>query len=156
MPRERRVAELMNPDVVVVVESASVEEAVQRLSEHDVSGAPVVDADGRLVGLLDDTDLLLSEARVHAPSVVEILGAYIPLPSAWHRFENEVRHALAATVGELMTADPPSVSPDDTAEDAATLMVERNVSRVPVVDDDRQVLGVISRHDLVVAMGRDG
>lgn len=156
MPRERRVAELMNPDVVVVAESATVEEAVQRLSEHDVSGAPVVDADGRLVGLLDDTDLLLSEARVHAPSMIEILGGYIPLPSSWHRFENEVRHALASTVGELMTTDPPSVSPDDSAEDVATLLVERNVSRVPVVDADGQVLGVVSRHDLVVAMGREG
>lgn len=153
MARERSVAELMNPDVVIVPESATVEEAVQRLAEHGISGAPVVDADGRLVGLLDDTDLLLSEARVHAPSAIEILGGYIPLPSSLHRFENEVRHALAGTVRELMTADPPALSADDTAEDAATLMLERDVSRVPVVDDDRQVIGIVSRHDLVLAMG---
>lgn len=156
MPRERRVAELMSADVLVVAESATVEEAVQRLSEHNVSGAPVVDADGRLVGLLDDTDLLLSEARVHAPSAIEILGGYIPLPSSWQRFESELRHALASTVSELMTTDPPSLSPDDTAEDAATLMLERGVSRVPVVDEDRRVIGLVSRHDLVLAMGRGG
>lgn len=154
MPRERRVDELMNPEVVLVPESSTVEEAVRRLSEHDVSGAPVIDADGRLVGLLDDTDLLLSEARVHAPSMIEILGAYIPLPSSWHRFEEEVRHALATTVRDLMQPDPPTLAPDDTAEDAATLMLERDVSRLPVVDGDGQVLGLVSRHDLVVAMGR--
>jgi CBS-domain-containing membrane protein len=156
MPRERRVDELMNPDVVVVAQTATVEEAVQRLSAHDISGAPVVDADGRLVGLLDDTDLLLSEARVHAPSMIELLGAHIPLPSSLHRFEDEIRHALAGAVTDLMTPDPPLLSPDDTAEDAATLLVEHTVSRLPVIDHERRVLGVVSRHDLVVAMGRDG
>lgn len=155
MPRERLVADLMNPDVVTVSESASVEEAVATLTERDVSGAPVVDDDGRLVGLLDDDDLLLSRARVHAPSAIEILGAYIPLPGTLQRFEDELRHALAQTVADLMDPQPPTLTKDDTAEDAATLMLSHDVSRVPVVDDDRRVVGLVSRHDLVVAMGRD-
>lgn len=155
MPRERRIRDLMTTEVVTIPVSASVEEAVQRLVDHDVSGAPVVDEDGRLVGLLDDSDLLLSQARVHAPSAVEILGGYIPLPSSLERFERELRHALGQTVTDLMHDDPPTLLPNDPAEDAATLMVEREVSRVPVVDEDRKVVGIVSRHDVVAAMGRE-
>ena len=145
----------MNPNVVVLAEADSVEDAVATLSANDVSGAPVVDDDGRLTGLLDDDDLLLSSSRVHAPSAIEILGAYIPLPGTLQRFEDELRHALGQTVADLMDADPPTLRPHDTAEDAATLMLSHDVSRVPVIDDDRRVVGLVSRHDLVVAMGRD-
>jgi CBS domain-containing protein len=107
-----------------------------------------------LVGLLDDSDLILSEARVHAPSAIEILGAYIPLPGAIDRFRDEMQHALARTVGELMDPQPPSVTTDATLQDVATLMLDRHVSRVPVIDADRRVVGIVSRGDLVAAIGR--
>lgn len=154
MPRDLAVTELMTSDVLALSADLSVEEAVALLGERGISGAPVVDAEGRLIGLLDDSDLILAEARVHAPSAIEILGAYFTLPGARHKFEEEVRHALGRTVGDLMHARPPSVTISATLEDVATLMTERQVSRVPVVDDDRRVIGIVSRGDLVAALGR--
>lgn len=156
MPRELPVTAVMTPNVITVSPDTSVEEAVTLLGRHGISGAPVVDAGGRLVGLLDDSDLIVSEARLHAPTVVEILGAYFPLPGERHRFDEEVRHALGGTVGEVMDDHPPSVGLDATVEDVATLIVQRHVSRVPVLDDDRRVVGIITRGDLVAAMGRPG
>jgi CBS domain-containing protein len=154
MPRDLPVDEIMTAAVVMLHADDSVEDAVRLLTERGISGAPVVDDDGRLVGLLDDSDLILSEARVHAPSAIEILGAYIPVPGTFKRFEEEVRHALGRTVADLMDPDGPSVNPDATLEDVATLMVDHRVSRVPVIDEDRRVVGVVSRGDLVHAMGR--
>jgi CBS domain-containing protein len=155
MPRDLPVREIMTTDVVTLHSDDSVEDAVRLLTERGISGAPVVDDDGRLLGLLDDSDLLLSEARVHAPTAIEILGAYIPLPGTVQRFEDELRHALAQTAGDLMERGSPSVTPGDTLEDVATAMVEHHVSRVPVVDGERRVVGIVSRGDLVAAMGRD-
>lgn len=154
MPRYLPVTDVMTADVLTVTAETTVEEAVSLLSRHGISGAPVVDADGRLIGLLDDDDLIVSEARLHAPTVVEILGAYFPLPGERHRFDEDVRHALGGTVGELMDADPPSVGLDATVEDVATLILNRRISRVPVVDDARRVVGIVTRGDLVGAMGR--
>lgn len=148
------VTEFMTTDVLTLSADTSVEEAVAALSSRGISGAPVVDAGGRLVGLLDDSDLVLSEARVHAPSAVEILGAYIPIPGTFKRFEDEVRHALGGKVSDLMHADPPSVTAVATLEDVATVMVEHGISRVPVVDADRRVIGIVSRGDLVAAISR--
>lgn len=154
MPRELPVTEIMTTEVATVTPDTSVEDAVALLSSRGISGAPVVDADGRLVGLLDDDDLIVSEARLHGPTVVEILGAYFPLPGERHRFDEDVRHALGGTVGELMDPDPPWVGVDATVEDVATLIVHRHISRVPVVDEGRRVVGIVTRGDLVGAMGR--
>jgi CBS domain-containing protein len=154
MRRDTPVTEIMSTDVLAFHRDTPLEDALAGLSGRGISGAPVVDDAGRLVGLLDDTDLLLSESRVHAPTAIEILGAYIPLPSALDRFREEIQHALARTVGELMDDHPPAVLTDATIEDVATVMVERQVSRVPVVDEDRRVVGIVSRGDLVAAMGR--
>jgi CBS domain-containing protein len=154
MPRDLPVSEIMTTDVLTVRPETTVEEALALLSERGVSGAPVVDGDGRLVGLLDDSDLLVSEARLHGPTTIEILGAYLTLPGEKRRFNEEVRHALGRTVGEIMDGKPPWVDAGGIVEDVATIMVDRQVSRVPVVDADRHVVGIVTRGDLVGAMYR--
>lgn len=154
MPRDLPVSDVMTAPVHTVRPEDSIEDAVRALVEHGVTGAPVVDDAGRLVGLLDDSDLVLSEARLHLPTTIELFGAYIALPGEQRRYEQELRHALGRTVGEVMHESPPSVLVDARVEDAATLMVERGVSRVPVVDRDRVVVGVVSRGDLIRVLGR--
>jgi CBS domain-containing protein len=154
MPRERPVREIMTSDVVVLQTDLSVVEALGRLVERGISGAPVVDEAGRLVGLLDDSDLLVAEARLHGPTVIELLGAYIPLPGERRRHEEELRHVLGQTVGDLMHRDPPTVPVTGTVEDAATAMIDQRVSRVPIVDEDRRVVGIVTRGDIVSMMAR--
>lgn len=154
MPRELPVTEIMTTDVVTVHAEDSVQDVVQLLASHNISGAPVTDDDGRLLGVLDDSDLLVADARLHAPTMVEVLGAYITWPGEQRRFEEELRHALGRNVADVMNPDHPTLPPDATVEDAATMMVERHVSRVPIVDPGRKVIGIVTRGDIVTAMGR--
>jgi len=154
MPSDQPIAEVLTAPVFTLTADQTIEEALALLAEHRISGAPVVDADGRLVGLLDDSDLILSEARLHAPTTVEILGAYFTLPGSRHRFEEEVRAALGQFVGDVMESDVHTVGPDATVEDVATIILDREVSRVPVVDGDRRVVGIVTRGDLVRTMYR--
>lgn len=155
MPRDLAVTEVMTTPVTTLTAEVTIEEAASLLMDADIGGAPVVDSHGRLIGLLDHSDLVLSEARLHAPTTIEILGAYIPLPGERRRFEEELRHALGRTVGEVMEDDPPSVGTDATVEDVATLLHDRAVSRVAVVDADQQVVGIVSRGDLVRTLRRE-
>src|SRR3712207_2882555 len=117
MPRDLPVTEIMSSPAITLRPDTTVEDAINVLVEHEIQGAPVVDEQGRLVGLLDDDDLIVSEARLHAPTTIEILGAYIPLPGDLRRFNDEVRQALGRTVSEVMTEDPPSVASSGTVED---------------------------------------
>lgn len=154
MSRERPVREIMTTEVVSVSPDTPLEETLRLLSRHHISGVPVVDGEGRLAGLLDDSDLLVGESRLHGPTAVELLGAWIPIPGERRRYEEEVRRALAYTAGEAMDADPVTVGPDATVEDVATLIVHQHLSRVPVVGEDDKLVGIVTRGDLVGAMGR--
>ena len=154
MARDTPVTDIMSAPALTLRPETTVEDAIALLTEHGYSGAPVTDADGALVGLLDDADLIVSEARLHGPTIIEFLGAYLPLPGEQRRWEDDVRHALGTTVGEVMHDDPPRVGTDGILEDVATLIVDRDVSRVPVVDADGRVVGVVSRGDVVKTLGR--
>src|SRR5919106_3932446 len=113
MPASTTVSEVMTRDVVTLRPDQSVEEAADTLAEHQIGAAPVVDDEGKIVGLLRDEDLIVSEARLHVPTVISFLGADIVLPSSLRHFEHELKKAAGATVAAVMTTEFVTVKPED-------------------------------------------
>jgi CBS domain-containing protein len=142
------VRDVMSTSVVTLRPDQAVAEAADVLAADKIGAAPVVDAAGAPVGLLRDEDLILSEANVHVPTAISFLGADFVLPSALHRFEDDLKKAAGATVGDVMTTDFASIGPDEPLEALATLMHDRDVTHVPVVEDGALV-GIVARGDLV-------
>jgi CBS domain-containing protein len=151
MPRQMLVRQVMTTEVVTFAPEETVEAATRRLLDRDVDGAPVVDAEGRVIGMLSSDDLLVQETQLHYPTVFSLFGAYLELPSSHRKFEEELRRAVAAVVRDVMATEPVTCAPDDTLERVATLMHERKVSRLPVVDAGRLV-GIVARGDLLRAL----
>jgi len=143
----------MTTDVVAVAAEQSLAEAADVLADRGIGAAPVLDADGRVVGLLRDEDLLSTEARLHVPTTIAILGVDFTLPGHVRRYDEELRKAVASNVGEVMERDFPQLGPDATLEDAATLMHEADVTHVVVIEDGRAV-GIVARGDLVRHLAR--
>ena len=146
-----RVADIMTTDVVTLRPEDPVDEAARKLIEGNVGGCPVVDAQGRLVGLLEDDDLLVQETRLHLPTAISILGGVLEWPPSVHHFEQELRKAVGATVSDVMGREVASCSEDDTVEDAATRLHDEHRRRLPVVREGR-VVGVVARGDILRAM----
>ena len=153
MPRTTLVREVMTRDVVMFSPDDTVEAAARIMADRSIGGAPVVDDTGTLVGLLADDDLIVQETRLHVPTVLSVLGAYLELPSSVDRFEEDLRKAVGATVGDVMTKDPPVCSEEDTLETVATLMHEHNHARLPVVVGGH-VVGIVSRGDVLRSIVR--
>ena len=151
MPRAELVRDVMTTEVLTFTVEDTVQEAYRQLVERDVDGAPVVDADGHVVGMLSTGDLLVQETKLHYPTVVSLFGAYLELPSSHRKFEEDLRRAVGADVGDVMTRDVEACAPDDTLERAATLMHEHDVSRLPVTEGGRLV-GLIARGDILRAV----
>lgn len=154
MPPTTSVSDVMTREVAVLRPDQSVAAAADALAAGGYGAMPVVDADGRLVGLLRDEDLIVSEARLHVPTMISFLGAELVLPSEARRFEEELRKVAGATVGDVMDPDPPTIAPGDTVEDLATRMHEADVTHLPVVDDAGKVVGIVARGDLVRLIAR--
>lgn len=155
MLRERPVRQLMTTDVVTFGPQDNVRDAMREMLVRDVDAAPVVDADRRVVGVISTADLIVQESTLHLPAVIAILGATITLPWEQDRFEEDLEKALGARVEEVMAHHPITVAPHASLETAATLMHEHGVSRLPVVDDDGVLVGLLARGDIVRAIVAD-
>ena len=155
MPREIPAGQVMTTSVLSFSPDEPVIEAMGRLVDAEVDGGPVLDDDGRVVGMLSTGDLIVQESRLHYPTVISLLGGIIELPSAQKDFEEDLRKAASATVSDAMASEPVTVGPDDTVETIATQMHDHDVSRVPVVDDDGRLVGLVARGDILRAIMAD-
>jgi CBS domain-containing protein len=154
----------MNRAVVTVSPTMTLERAAERLVERGISGAPVVDENGRLVGILSESDLLRHLKRAAEETLGErylsepahSLALFSFLSEREHAAVDEVYRRLRSTrVADAMTKRVETVSPADSLETVAGVMIEHDVNRVPVVEEGR-VVGIVTRADLarVLAHGR--
>ena len=139
--------EIMTTDVVLLHPDMDFVTAAKILLEKRVNGAPVVDADGRLVGILCQSDLIAQQKRIPVPTLLTVLDSFIQLTSA-KQIEKQVRKILALTVAEAMTPDPVTVQPETRIETIAALMVDSNLHTLPVVEGDKLV-GIIGKEDML-------
>ena len=142
--------DIMTPEPVTVGPEVSVTEAAKLMVERHIGALPVVDG-GVLLGLVTEGDLIMSDVRLQFPTYIHLLDGFIMYPPATTRFEHELKKAVAARVKDVMTAEPITVQASASVEDVATLLVERDVSRVPVLDDD-VLVGIITKSDVVRSM----
>lgn len=143
------VAEYMTTDVLCLRDDAPVPVAVRELVERGVDGAPVVDANERLVGMLSASDVMVQDAHVHLPTIITLFGMSAELPGQAARYNRDIQRALASTVSELMAREPQTVTAGASMSDAATLMHDADISRLPVVDDINRVIGIVARGDVL-------
>jgi CBS domain-containing protein len=130
-----RVADLMTIDPVVVAVDASIEDAEELLRRHRITGLPVVDPDGRLVGVISQTDLL-----------------YLALPSVQALIRH---HERGIRVGEVMSTPPVTIDGAATLQAAAHIMHEDRLHRLVATDANGRPIGVISAMDFV-ALAAEG
>ena len=139
--------DIMTADPVTVGPDMTVTEAAHLMTERHIGSLPVIEGDA-LIGLVTESDLIMQDVKLHFPTYLSLLGGYIFAPGASDRFESSLRKAVGATVSDVMTRDPITVSPAALVSDVATLIIERDVARVPVVDGDK-LIGIVSKSDIV-------
>jgi CBS domain-containing protein len=141
------VADVMSHDPIVVEPETPLSEAIKILAERRISGLPVVKG-AKLVGVISETDLMWQETGVTPPAYIMLLDSVIYLENP-SRYERELHKALGQTVGEVMTKDPVTIKPNKPLRDAAQLMHDRNIHRLPVLDDSGKVIGILTRGDII-------
>lgn len=152
MLRELPVVDLMVRDVTTFTVDQNVQDAMRVLVTADVDAGPVVDENHHVVGLFSTGDVIVEEARLHLPTIVNFLGVNVAFP--WHdkELDESVSKALGEFVGDVMSAPAITIENNATVEDAATLMHDEKVSRLPVVNSAGRLVGIIARGDIVRAI----
>lgn len=150
----KTVGDAMSSDVILAPPEMPLKEAIQILAEQRISGLPVVDKAGKLVGIISETDLMWQETGVTPPPYIMLLDSVIFLQNP-ARYEQEVHKALGETVGEAMTKNPFTTKTTQPLAAAARLMHDKDVHRLPVIDPDGKVVGILTRGDIIRAMASD-
>ena len=150
----KTVADLMTREPLTARESMSVKEAIKIIADRRISGLPVVDENNKLVGVISETDLMWQETGVTPPAYIMLLDSVIYLENP-SRYERDLHKALGQTVGEVMSADPVTIAPDKPVREAAQLMHERSIHRLPVLDANGKVIGILTRGDIIRAMAAE-
>jgi CBS-domain-containing membrane protein len=136
----------MTADVVRAESGTPFKEVARLLAAHRISGLPVVDEDDKVVGVLSETDLLMHQATTPDPYEPKHRARLAGLtPGARRR----TAKGEARTAGELMTRPPVTVHADDTIVQAARAMAQRHVDRLPVLDEEDRLVGIVTRCDLL-------
>lgn len=144
-----RVRDYMTREVLTVNPDTPVPQIVAVLAGQAISGLPVVDGD-RLVGVISEGDLMMREKPLHMPAAISFLGEALVLDTR-KRIDDEFRRHFGAVARDIMTTKVHTVTPDSLLSEAAQLMVDHDVKRLPVVEGD-QLVGILTRKDLVRAL----
>ncbi|MFL4903791.1 CBS domain-containing protein [Streptomyces sp. MMS24-I2-30] len=144
--RKDTVGLVMTPDVVSVGLDTPFKEVARLLMERGISGLPVVQGDRRVVGVTSETDLMEHQTATDGPAVLPRRGGLAQLTP---RARRQAAKAGARSAGQLMTAPPVTVHVDASLARAARTMVQRHVERLPVLDDEDRLAGIVTRSDLL-------
>ena len=150
----KTVADIMTRDPVTVTPETPLTEVIRTIAERKISGLPVVDDAGKLVGVISETDLMWRETGVTPPPYIMLLDSVIYLENPGH-YERELHKALGQTVKEAMSQNPITVAPEKPLREAAQILHEHKIHRLPVLNGDGQVVGILTRGDIIRAMAAD-
>lgn len=150
------VRDVMNPEPIACQATDAVSDAVKILKKSDISGMPVLEGE-RLVGVVSESDLLKllsaeEEGGLWLPSPLEILEIPIRDLIRWERLQAGAEEVGMIRVSEVMTKSVFTVRPEDTIEDAASIMIRQRINRLPVLEDDKLV-GIVTRGDIIAGLG---
>jgi CBS domain-containing protein len=138
------VKDVMTTQVVGVGTAASFKEMVVQMRKSRVSALPVIDGEGRVIGVVSEADMLNKQADLDtAPGTLSSLLRF-----------TEREKAAGVTAAELMTTPPVTIGPGAPVAEAARLMRDRRVKRLPVINDTGLLIGIISRADVLRVFAR--
>jgi CBS domain-containing protein len=137
--------------VITIQKDASVEELSALLIDNKISGVPVVDKKGKLMGVATEGDLIIKDSDLHFPRYFKLLDSIIYLESL-NKFKKNLKKYLGTKVEDVMTTDIRTVKEDTPVSEAANLMIKYNINRLPVMDEKDNMVGIVTRADIVRSM----
>jgi CBS domain-containing protein len=155
-----KIQEAMQKDVIKFQPEDRIVEVAQRLRKNKISGAPVINKEGMVVGIISEGDIMRL-LEVHSPRINLILPAPLDLIELPVRMKYELdeiaedmNKAASILIREIMTKKVITIGPDEDISDAAQLMDTHDIKRLPVVDDTGKMIGIVTRGDIIGAVVR--
>ncbi len=140
-------SDIMETNIICITPDTEITRAVEVLLNNHINGAPVVDAQEEVVGILCQSDLIFQQKDIPIPPIFTILDGLFPLSSS-KKLDEEFKKMSATRVEQAMVTKVTSVTPDTPVSEIASLMVEKHFHTIPVVDG-KKLVGIIGKEDIL-------
>lgn len=138
----------METNVITVLPDTKIEELAKILIDNKISGVPVVDEHAKLIGIVTEGDLLHKRTKTpKTPMMNSFLGG-LAYTKEFEQYNSELQKLSACTASEIMTDTLAIVSEDTSIKEISSIMINKNINRVPVVKDDK-LIGIVTRADVL-------
>ena len=144
--------DIMTKEVISVSPDLVVEKLAEIFWENRISGAPVVDDNGTVIAIVTENDLIDQNKKVHIPTMIAILDSVIMLEKA-DKIEKEIRKMTGTTVKDICSDTLITVEPETPLDEVATIMAEKQVHTLPVLEEGKLV-GVVGKSDIIKTMAK--
>ncbi len=138
----------METNVITVKPETTIQELAILLIENRISGVPVIDDSGKLIGIVTEGDLLHKQTSPKTPAINLVLGG-LAYMKEYQQYNDDLKKLAALTASEIMTKTLAIVHEDTTVKEISSTMVNKNINRVPVVDASGKLIGLVSRADIL-------
>lgn len=143
----KKAKDIMTREVRTVTPETTVSELAQLLTTNNINGAPVIDSNGHLLGVVTENDLVYQKKKVHIPTVITILDSVFYLENP-DKMEKEMLKIAGSTVNDIYTKSVVTVTEESGIDEIATIMAEQNIHTLPVVSDGN-IVGIIGKKDII-------
>lgn len=145
--------DVMTRKILTVRKDLPIKDLSKIFIENKVNGIPVVDENDKIIGVVTEEDLIEQNKNLHIPTVIALFDAVIYLESN-KKFDEEVKKLTGTTVADIYTAKTVTITPDTPLNDCATLMAEKNIHTLPVLENGKLV-GIVGKIDLIRGMAQE-
>ena len=143
--------DIMSTDLITVNQDTDIKTLSKIFIDKKINSVPVVDDEGKLMGIVSETDIVYQDASLHIPTVFTIFDSIFYLQSSKH-FKDDLKKITGSKVKDIVTDKVVSVKEDDSIYDIATIITEKKFYSIPVVDDNNKLQGIVSRFDIIKSM----
>lgn len=151
---EKLARDIMISDVKVAKKDETIEIIAKKLLDDKIGGLPVVDENNKVIGIISETDILKKQKSIETPQFINFLEGIIFIDNL-KDLESDLKKVAAYKVEDLMSKEIVTVNLDDTFDTVANVMIKNSVNRVPVVDDEGVLHGIIARYDIIKSLYKD-
>ncbi|MFM9413114.1 CBS domain-containing protein [Peptococcus simiae] len=147
--------DIMTKDVITVSPAMDLKEVAEIFIRHNISGAPVVDSQKRLVGVITEGDLVKQQRPLQKPLYLMFLDSAFPINQ--REIKEEIKVITAGKVEELMSSEPITLPEYADVSELAQVMLSKKINRLPIVNEEDELLGIVTRQDIIRAtyLGED-
>ena len=143
--------DIMTSNVITTTRAQPIKELSELFVTHKINGVPVVDDNGGVIGVVTQGDLIEQQKNLHIPTVIALFDAVLFIESA-KKFEEDAKKLTGKTVNDIYHRNPITVTPSTETNEVATLMAEKDVHTIPVVDGGK-LIGIIGKIDVIKGVG---